>query len=420
MASLLKVWVIRYLDGGGRQVPKGSAGARKVKERSAKWYGQYTDQDGRRRRVPLCTDKAAARQMLAKIEREVQLGNIGITNPFAKHRAAPIKDHVADYERHLRNKNVSEEYREQTLSRLTYVLEYGKVRVLGDINPEDVARFLVTVEQRGTGTRMQNSYLDSAKAFLRWCVLNRRIGENVLDCLMRAKGEVRRRRRALTEDELIRLLKTARERPLLEVRTIRSGRRKGERVDDVRKPETHAKFDRLGWERCLIYKTLVYTGLRRGELEALQVRNLTLDGTRPCVVLPPEVTKNRKGTDIPLRADLVEDLKAWLKATGKTGSDRVFRVAYDLNNILKHDMKWAGIAYKDDQGRTIDVHALRHTTATYLSRAKVSPRIAQGFMRHADIKLTMQTYSDPRLLDEAEALNALPEMKVEGETPEQK
>jgi hypothetical protein len=31
-------------------------------------------------------------------------------------------------------------------------------------------------------------------------------------------------------------------------------------------------------------------------------------------------------------------------------------------------------------------------------------------MRHSDIKLTMQTYTDHRLLDEAEALDALPDL----------
>jgi integrase len=61
------------------------------------------------------------------------------------------------------------------------------------------------------------------------------------------------------------------------------------------------------------------------------------------------------------------------------------------------------------------VHALRHTTATILARAKVSPRIAQLFMRHSDIKLTMQVYTDPRLLDEEEALNAFPELPSGGD-----
>lgn len=76
--------------------------------------------------------------------------------------------------------------------------------------------------------------------------------------------------------------------------------------------------------------------------------------------------------------------------------------------FLKRDLAWAGIPYRDGMDRTFDVHALRHTTSTYLGRGKVTPRVAQEFMRHSDIKLTMQVYTDPRLLDEAEALKALP------------
>ena len=82
---------------------------------------------------------------------------------------------------------------------------------------------------------------------------------------------------------------------------------------------------------------------------------------------------------------------------------------------MRRDLKAAGIPYRDDRGRTLDVHALRHTTATILSLAKVSPRVVQEFMRHSDIKLTMQTYTDPRLLDEAEALAALPHLALNSE-----
>jgi integrase len=91
-------------------------------------------------------------------------------------------------------------------------------------------------------------------------------------------------------------------------------------------------------------------------------------------------------------------------------------VPVELVKILKRDLAWAGIAYRDGRGRTLDVHALRHTTATYLSRAKVAPRVAQRFLRHSDIKLTMQSYTDPRLLDETEALSALPDLPLIGDT----
>ena len=78
----------------------------------------------------------------------------------------------------------------------------------------------------------------------------------------------RRQHRAMTEAELSRLLTVARERPLAEALTVRRGPRKGEQYADVR-PEVRDRLDLLGRERALIYKTLVLTGLRKGELACL-------------------------------------------------------------------------------------------------------------------------------------------------------
>ena len=43
-----------------------------------------------------------------------------------------------------------------------------------------------------------------------------------------------------------------------------------------------------------------------------------------------------------------------------------------------------------------------------LSQNGVTPRTAQAAMRHSKIDLTMNVYTDPRLLDVAGAMNALP------------
>jgi integrase len=39
-----------------------------------------------------------------------------------------------------------------------------------------------------------------------------------------------------------------------------------------------------------------------------------------------------------------------------------------LVKILDRDLKMAGIAKRDERGRTIDVHAMRHTFGTLLSK----------------------------------------------------
>jgi integrase len=63
----------------------------------------------------------------------------------------------------------------------------------------------------------------------------------------------------------------------------------------------------------------------------------------------------------------------------------------------------------DDRGYTVDVHALRHTFGTHLAKG-VLPRTAQAAMRHSTIQLTMNLYTDPRLLDVASALHSLPQL----------
>ena len=64
----------------------------------------------------------------------------------------------------------------------------------------------------------------------------------------------------------------------------------------------------------------------------------------------------------------------------------------------------------DERGRSIDIHALRHTFGTHLSKSGVAPRTAQALMRHSDIDLTMNVYTDPTLLDRHGAVNSLPTM----------
>ncbi|MGQ9650611.1 MAG: tyrosine-type recombinase/integrase [Phycisphaerae bacterium] len=74
----------------------------------------------------------------------------------------------------------------------------------------------------------------------------------------------------------------------------------------------------------------------------------------------------------------------------------------------------AGIAYKPDaQGRSVNRHSLRTTFITWLSAADVSPRTAQKLAGHSDLKLTMQTYTDPQVLDTLSAIERLPELHPE-------
>jgi len=165
--------------------------------------------------------------------------------------------------------------------------------------------------------------------------------------------------------------------------------------------------------------------------------------------------KNREGNSIAIRSDLAAELRDWLTdkaatfhavaseaqtikfdpdvvklpkcVTGDSGRRNgqscqdwtalppetpVFDVPDGLLRILNRDLRAAGIPKRDERGRTLDVHAMRTTFGTLLSKAGVFPRTAQAAMRHSDIGLTMGVYTDPKLLDVAGAVELLPTLPL--------
>jgi integrase len=210
---------------------------------------------------------------------------------------------------------------------------------------------------------------------------------------------------------------------------VRRGKRKGETYANLR-PETVARLEWLGRERALIYKALVLTGLRKNELASLTAAHLDITGPFPFLRLDAAAEKNRQGNELPIRDDLAANLRAWLadklvamqadakeKGTpipAKLPADApLFDIPAGLVRILDRDLSTAGIPKRDERGRTLDVHALRTTFGTLLSKGGVAPRTAQAAMRHSDIRLTMQTYTDPKLLDVSGALRTLPALPID-------
>jgi integrase len=61
-----------------------------------------------------------------------------------------------------------------------------------------------------------------------------------------------------------------------------------------------------------------------------------------------------------------------------------------------------------ERDRVVDIHALRNTFGTHLSKAGVAPRVAMAAMRYSSLDLTMSVYVDPVLLDVGAAVDALP------------
>ena len=437
------------------KVTTGKDGSPRILDEAGTYIAKFRDGSGIVCEVSTgCRDQDAARSILAKLERRAELVKSEVISTAeaatADHQTTPVADHFAAYLLHQRSSGVSVRHL-RDLERIgNRMLRECGLNTLRDIRPEVVERWLVARQVKGVAARTRNIHLQAVRGFCKWCVQTERLASNPLALISKAdeKCDRRRQRRAMTEPELLKLLQVARLRPLAECgretlavdgggaeatgkRRKRSNwtykpltldalpaavERARERLAD--NPDYVAELERLGTERALIYKTLVLTGLRRNELASLTVGQLELDGAMPFAVLNAADEKSRQGSTLPLRTDLAAELREWIgekreRFHGRPdafGREPLFVVADSLGKILDRDLMVAGINKADERGRTVDVHALRHSFGTLLSKGGVTPRTAQAAMRHSNIDLTMNVYTDPKLLDIQGALDSLPSL----------
>ncbi len=457
----------RWRDRQGRTqtatVTVGRDGSERVTTTAKTWTAKYRDGQGIVREVATgCRDKQAAMSVLTDLEHRAELVKANVItateDAIADHQHSPIILHIEDYLLHLRSRQTSEHHRTNVRGCLNRLLRDCGFVQLADLSASPIERWMLDSETSGLAARTRNRHLSAISAFANWCVETDRLSRNPFDRVAKAneKADRRRQRRAMTEDEIGRLLAAARQRPLQDALTVRRGARRGQPVAKIA-PQVRMRLDRLGRERALIYKTLVLTGLRLNELASIRVGQCRLEGPTPHLELEAADEKSRQGALIPLRADLVAELSRWIEEKAESLSEALcdaptvqfdqtvtyddnrstrdprspqgqkcqeltalplFNVPTGLVRIFDRDLQAAGIAKVDVRGRTLDVHALRHTFGTLLSKCGVAPRIAQAAMRHSDIGLTMNVYTDPRLLDVHGALDALPTLRLDASSEE--
>lgn len=134
----------------------------------------------------------------------------------------------------------------------------------------------------------------------------------------------------------------------------------------------------------------LWTGLRRGELLALEVRDFERDYSRLRVSRSTgsPTTKTGQTRYIPVRGpawEMVNELSA------KAKEARRVRLFHELNgDRVKALWKKVRKAMNLESDRGFVFHALRHTSATRLARKGASTRHVQEWMGHADIKTTQR------------------------------
>src|SRR5262245_55757310 len=291
MASIFKRG--RWVDANGRKCAKKMPGA--TWQESRFWMVKVYI-DGKPKLVKGYTDRQASEQLGAKLERAKAQGEQGLIDPYKPHRIRPPAEHVADWTAELRQLGRDDMYIAPCKARLERLINECGWTKLGDISADSFCKWRESAtgnadhnrEDKTTRTirplspKAKNHYLATLNTFCRWCIKRKRMAANPVADVEKVDetADVRRERRALTADELVRLL------------------------DAV--PEHY----RLG------YQVLMATGLRRSELLALRWGDVKLNAPHPFIQLRAADTKGKRADVLPVRADLADLLR---KAKGDAG-----------------------------------------------------------------------------------------------------
>jgi len=404
MASLYKKPVMRVDPATGK----------KMKTKSAKWWGQYKDAQGRLRRKPLAVDKVAAKAMLNEIVKRIEREKAGLIDPTEEQRKRPLADHVREFESYLVNKGVTPKQVRETIAKLKKMIDSRRWRMIGDISASGALEFLGQLRRNGLSAQTHNHYLKAAKQFTRWLVRDQRTPTDPLVHISRLNVQADRRhdRRALSEDEFARLVEAA---------------RIGKPIEGIPGPD-----------RAMMYVLAAWTGFRKGEIGSLTLSSLRLDDDPPTATVEACYSKRRREDTQILHPEVVRLLKQWLATKKNPKPDELLfpissrvpggkeRKAYkmiELDLVAARD-KWIDeaetdaekqrrlesdfLCYSNHDGLYADFHSLRHLFITNLERAGIRPKMAQTLARHSDIRLTLGLYTHVELHDRSAAIEALP------------
>jgi len=177
----------------------------------------------------------------------------------------------------------------------------------------------------------------------------------------------------------------------------------------------------------MAYRVLMFTGLRYGELRSVTLAQVRLSDRVPHIALRAADEKARHGAQVPLPASLAgmpvgyiaERRRRLVGLPGASDADSVsvfpgaldnaalFDLPGSMIRVFDADLTAAEIEKTDPQGRTLDIHALRHSFCTIVGRSGINMQTAQRLMRHATPAMTAR-YTHLTLTDLDGAMATLP------------
>lgn len=380
---------------------------------------QWQGQDGRMKRRRVKGDKDTARALLTKEEQRVARGEAGLLDPFEQTKRTPITQLVNDYVTFLCRGRHATGYVKQVREQLLLAVEVMATRVLPDITVPKAEAFLARllegdglpptkprtkggqpIPRKPLSPPTRDNYAQAMRAFGVW-LLRRKLWpvdpfnglEDIAD-----DGDTTMEHRAWTPDQIGLLIEAATTRAVQQWAATHQG------SDPA---ALAAKLDELraeGQRRAILYEFAGYTALRLNECRTLTWGDVVLDGPEPCVTVKARNSKNRKKNQtVPLVPWVVAGLKELRRLNNEDAaragrpllaqSDRVFSIKRGLLESLRKDARWAGLGDHDEQGRRTTFHGFRASTCTMLHRAGITLAVTVRIMRHADPKLTIDTYA---------------------------
>ena len=361
--------------------------SRDKKKKNVPYQIEYVDADDVRRVVKGFTDKGLTEQLAAKLENEVMLRKRGMIDPLAEQLAVRRQSLVGDSLDAFRQSldNTTPKHQKLTITRVTRLVEASGAKTLGDLDAEKVEEALKAIRREDDlGARTYNHYLQAIDEFGKWLASSKRLTHNPVSGIERLNSEtdVRHPRRALSTEEVSKLVKSARS----------SG------VEVQGYP---------GELRARAYLMSFFTGLRRQELGSLTPRSFKLDDAQPTLTVDAACSKHRRKDTLPMHAELVLLVREWVRELGP--EDLLFpRIEKKKTWLMvKKDLERVGIPYETHEG-IADFHAAgRHSHITGLLRNGATLVEARELARHADVRMTMK-YTHIGLQDQADALAGLP------------
>jgi len=321
-----------------------------------------------------------------------KLNGIGLLSAARAAGKNQLEGHIKNFIESLKIKQITGEHLQRVENRINHICEKCKFNVISDL---DAVRFTAYINGLTIATKTKRDHIACFKQFTTYLCETGLLPKNnfkLIKLPQVLQADQRHPRRALTVDEVARLIRAA---------------------------ETGKPFRGIsGAERALIYRLAVESGLRYNEIKTLKVSDF--DFKAGTVEVRDANEKARRGAVLLLRKTTAGIIKDFLRNKTPQSAAFILKKGYLM---IKTDLEATAIRDKEGKvlteaipyevdGKFADFHSLRHSTASLLIQTGANPKVIQSLMRHTDINLTLSKYTHLYAGQQRETIESLPDFIV--------